>query len=130
MAEQEIKSFEEFWPYYVQEHSKPATRALHFAGTLSALACVAALATKGKWKWLPVALVPGYGAAWVGHFLIEKNRPATFKYPLWSFMADQKMFGLMLAGRMEEEIERIKAEEIKNEKTADAYLPPAVDDHD
>jgi hypothetical protein len=108
MAQQEIKSFEEFWPFYVEEHSKTATRALHFAGTATAFAFAAALAANGKWKWLPVALVPGYAAAWIGHFLIEKNRPATFKYPLWSFMADQKMFGLMLTGKMEEEIERLR----------------------
>jgi hypothetical protein len=113
MSEQEIKSFEEFWPFYVAEHSLPTTRALHFAGTATALACAATFVASRKWKWLPLALVPGYAAAWVGHFLVEKNRPATFKYPLWSFMADQKMFGLMLAGKMEEEIERIKAEEIK-----------------
>jgi hypothetical protein len=108
MAQHEIKSFEEFWPFYVEEHSQPATRALHFAGTATALVCVAALAAKGKWKWLPVALVPGYAAAWVGHFVVEKNRPATFKYPLWSFVADQKMFGLMLAGRMEEEVKKAR----------------------
>ena len=112
MAEQEIKSFEEFWPFYVAEHSQPATRALHFAGTATALALLATLTASGKWKWLPLALVPGYAAAWAAHFAVEKNRPATFKYPLWSFMADQKMFGLMLTGRMEEEIQRIKAEEI------------------
>lgn len=105
--ERGIKSFEEFWPYYVAEHSRPATRALHFAGTATALACVATLAAKGKWKWLPAALAPGYAAAWVGHFLVEKNKPATFKYPLWSFLADQKMFGLMLTGRMDEEIEKL-----------------------
>ena len=104
----EIASFEEFWPYYVAEHSKSATRALHFAGTAAALACAATLAAKKQWQWLPLALVPGYAAAWVGHFLVEKNRPATFKYPLWSFLADQKMFGLMLSGRMEEEIERLR----------------------
>lgn len=112
MRQQEIKSFEEFWPFYVAEHSQPTTRALHFAGTATALCCAATLAASGKWKWLPLALVPGYAAAWVGHFVVEKNRPATFKYPLWSFMADQKMFSLMLTGKMEEEIERIKAEEI------------------
>jgi hypothetical protein len=110
MAQQEIKSFAEFWPFYVEEHSRPATRALHFAGTATGLACVVALAANGKWKWLPLALIPGYAAAWAGHFLIEKNRPATFKYPLWSFLADQKMFGLMLTRRMEEEVEKLKAE--------------------
>ena len=103
----EIKSFEEFWPFYVAEHSRAATRALHFAGTAAGLATAAALAAGGKWKWLPLALIPGYAAAWAGHFLVEKNRPATFKYPLWSFMADQKMFALMLAGRMDEEVERV-----------------------
>jgi hypothetical protein len=113
VSQPEIESFEEFWPYYVAEHSLPKTRALHFAGTATALCCVATLTASRKWKWLPLALLPGYAAAWVGHFLVEKNRPATFKYPLWSFMADQKMFGLMLTGRMEEEIERIKAEETK-----------------
>jgi hypothetical protein len=113
MIEHEIKSFEEFWPYYVAEHSQPATRALHFAGTATALALAATLSLSGKWKWLPMSLVPGYAAAWAAHFLVEKNRPATFKYPLWSFMADQKMFGLMITGRMEDEIHRIKAEEIK-----------------
>jgi hypothetical protein len=113
VADQEIKSFEEFWPYYVEEHGKPATRQLHFAGTASALLCAGALMAKRKWRWLPVALVPGYAAAWVSHFLIEKNRPATFKYPLWSFVADQKMFGLMLTGKMEDEVEKIKLEGIK-----------------
>ena len=112
MSQPEIKSFEEFWPYYVAEHSQARTRSLHFAGTATAIACATLLAASGKWRWLPVALVPGYAAAWVGHFLVEKNRPATFKYPLWSFLADQKMFGLMLAGKMEAEIERLKAEEI------------------
>jgi hypothetical protein len=103
----EIKSFEEFWPFYVAEHSQPRTRALHFAGTAAGLATAAALMAGGKWKWLPLALIPGYAAAWAGHFLVEKNRPATFKYPLWSFLADQKMFALMLAGRMDEEVERV-----------------------
>src|SRR5687768_15329688 len=102
-----IKSFDEFCPYYVAEHSRPATRALHFAGTATALAFAATLAAKKKWRWLPLALIPGYAAAWVGHYAVEKNRPATFKYPLWSFMADQKMFVLMLSGRMDEEIKRL-----------------------
>lgn len=104
MTESEMKSFAEFWPYYVAEHSQPATRALHYAGTLTGLACAAALVAGGRWKWLPLAFVPGYAAAWAGHYFIEKNRPATFRHPLWSFLADHKMLALMLAGRMNREV--------------------------
>ena len=55
-----------------------------------------------------LGFVPGYGCAWLAHFLIEKNKPATFKYPLWSFMGDYKMIALMLSGRMNSEVERFK----------------------
>jgi hypothetical protein len=107
MAQQEeIKSFAQFWPHYVADHSQPATRALHLAGTAAALGCTASLIAKRKWKFLPLALIPGYGAAWVGHFFVEHNKPASFKYPLWSFIADYKMVALMLAGKMEAEVER------------------------
>ena len=101
-----MKSFEEFWPFYVREHSRPATRALHAAGTITATAFLFALAATGRWPWLPLALVPGYAAAWVGHFFVEHNRPATFKHPLWSLMGDYKMVALMLAGRMGAEADR------------------------
>ncbi len=104
----EFKSFSEFWPHYVAEHSKPATRALHFAGTAVGLAIAATLIARGKWRWLPLALVPGYGAAWVGHFFVEKNRPATFDHPLWSFMGDYKMIALMLRGEMYAEVDKAK----------------------
>lgn len=106
MSRQEMKSFQEFWPYYVAEHSKPATRALHFVGTVTATAFLVVLIALGKWYWFPLAFVPGYAAAWIGHFFIEHNRPATFKHPLWSFISDYKMVGLMLAGKMEDEVER------------------------
>jgi hypothetical protein len=110
MAQDEMKSFAEFWPHYVAEHSKPATRTLHAIGTGVGLACAVALVARRKWKLLPLAFIPGYGAAWASHFLIEKNKPATFDHPLWSFMGDYKMIGLMLRGRMEEEIERLGLE--------------------
>ena len=106
MSNNEIQTFKEFWPYYVAEHSKPATRALHFVGTVTATVCLVALIALGKWYWLPLAFVPGYAAAWIGHFFIEHNRPATFKHPLWSFISDYKMVGLMLAGKMDEEVAR------------------------
>jgi hypothetical protein len=102
----EFESFEEFWPYYLSEHSQPETRAMHAAGTTLATVCALALLAKGKWRWLPIALLPGYGAAWLSHFLIEKNRPATFHYPLWSFMGDYKMLALMIAGKLDGEIDK------------------------
>ena len=105
-----MKSFEEFWPHYVAEHSQPATRTLHAIGTTVGLACAVAFIARKKWKLLPLAFIPGYGAAWASHFLIEKNRPATFEHPLWSFMGDYKMIGLMLTGRMDEEIARLRLE--------------------
>ena len=102
MAQREFNSFEEFWPYYLAEHSKPGTRALHAIGTAAAVACALACIARGKWRLLPLALIPGYGAAWAAHFFIEKNKPATFDYPLWSFLADYKMIGIMIAGKMHE----------------------------
>src|SRR5712691_4140863 len=99
MSKQRFNSFEEFWPYYVAEHSKPVTRTLHALGTTAGLALLATCIARGRWKLLPLAFIPGYGAAWIAHFFIEKNRPASFDYPLWSFVADHKMLGLMLAGK-------------------------------
>lgn len=106
MGEKKIKSFKEFWPYYVGEHRSPLCRALHYAGTSTALA----LAGMGLMTFNPfmiaVAPVFGYGPAWIAHFFIEKNRPATFDYPLWSFLADFKMLGLALRGKMGDEVAR------------------------
>jgi hypothetical protein len=100
MQAREFKSFADFWPYYLSEHSKSATRALHCVGTLAAIAVLVFLIVIGKWWLFPLAAVPGYALAWVGHFFIEKNRPATFTYPLWSFMGDWKMLALMLTRRL------------------------------
>ena len=96
----QFKSFADFWPYYLGEHSKPATRRLHCVGSIAAIAALVTLIAIGKWWLFPLAFVPGYGCAWVGHFFIEKNRPATFTYPLWSFMGDWKMLALMLTGKL------------------------------
>jgi len=95
MTEREFKSFAEFWPYYLSEHSKLATRLMHVIGTISALAFVVIVIAIGKWWLFPLALAPGYAFAWTAHFFVEKNRPATFTYPLWSFMGDWKMLALM-----------------------------------
>lgn len=94
------KSFAEFWPFYLAEHSKPGTRLLHLLGTTVGLATAAYFIASGRWWLFPLGLIPGYGCAWMAHFLIEKNKPATFQYPLWSFMGDYKMIALMLTGRL------------------------------
>jgi hypothetical protein len=102
--ERRIQTFREFWPYYVGEHSHPLNRALHFIGSSLVLATLAtAIVTQRAWLF---ALLPviGYGFAWVGHFFVEKNRPATFKYPLWSFASDWVMWFKILTGRMGDEV--------------------------
>ena len=106
MSERKYRSFPEFWPHYVVEHSNPRTRLLHLAGTSIALGLVCYFIATGRWWLFPLALIPGYGMAWIGHFFIEKNRPATFQYPLWSFMGDYKMIWMMLTGQMGEEVKR------------------------
>lgn len=100
-------SFAEFWPYYVREHGQAATRWLHFCGTTLAIVVLITAIALGWW-WLLIAVpLAGYGLAWISHFTIEKNRPATFKYPLWSLWGDFKMWWLMLTGRMGSELRRL-----------------------
>ena len=101
-----IETFEEFWPFYVGEHLHPVNRALHYVGTSILFGSVAAAAVTLNPAWLLAAPL-GYGPAWIGHFFIEGNRPATFKHPAWSLRADLKMFGLAVRGKMGAEIERI-----------------------
>jgi hypothetical protein len=99
------ESYEQFWLYYAGEHSNATCRALHFVGTTLALAAVAAgVLISIRWLW--AAPVAGYLFAWIGHFVFEKNRPATFRYPLWSLRADFRMYRYMWIGRMGREIER------------------------
>jgi len=102
-----LTSFAEFWPYYVAQHMHPVNRALHFLGTSLAIACLAATVVS-PWSLLLVP-VAGYGPAWTGHAFFERNRPATFQYPLWSLRGDLRMYLLMWAGRMDEEVLRARA---------------------
>ena len=106
MTEQRFDSFDDFWPYYLAEHSDPTNRALHVGGLLAAAGVVGYAAAARKPKMLALAPAIGYGAAWIGHFFIEKNRPATFTHPLWSVMGDMKMTSMALTGRLDDELRR------------------------
>lgn len=115
MSDQDFRTFEEFWPFYVKEHRKKATRVLHFVGTTAAMACLAGgLLTKRRWL-LAVAPVVGYGPAWIAHFFVEGNKPASFKHPLWSLRADLVMWSKMVRFQMNDEVERVLREETERE---------------
>lgn len=104
--ERSCRSFAEFWPVYLREHSRPHTRALHYIGTSLVVALALFALFTGKWLWLLALPVAGYLFAWIGHFAVERNRPATFTYPLWSLAADFRMWWLWLTGRIGPELER------------------------
>jgi hypothetical protein len=106
MSDKRIATFKEFWPFYLGEHSLPSTRVMHFVGSWVALFNVAAFGFTLSPGYLLAAILSGYAFAWVSHFFIEKNRPATFTYPAWSFAADWKMWAFMLTGRLGSELER------------------------
>jgi hypothetical protein len=97
-------NWQEFWEFYVREHANKKTRQLHFIGTTGALAFAATAALTGKPRWLLAALASGYGFAWYSHFAIEKNKPATFKYPGKSLAADFVMWWKTLNGTMDAEV--------------------------
>ena len=104
--QERLGSFEAFWPHYLREHGRPATRAVHVAGSWAAAAVLVVGVLTGRWWLLLVALVVGYGAAWVSHLFIERNRPATFSYPLWSLRGDVRMAWLAATGRLNLELRK------------------------
>lgn len=102
-----IRSFQDFWPYYVRAHSKPRTRALHAIGSvLAILSLVLVLALSLSLWFLLAAPIVGYAFAWYAHFFVEHNKPATFGHPFYSLAADYRMLFLMMAGRMDAEVAR------------------------
>ena len=93
-------SFAEFYPFYLSEHANRTTWRLHFVGSSLALLCLTLLLGSGNAWWLLAAAIAGYGFAWFSHMVFEKNRPATFRYPLYSFMGDWVMYWQILTGRI------------------------------
>ena len=93
-------TFRDFYPFYLSEHRNPTCRRLHFVGSTLVLVIVVVAIVRRDARWLWLAPVAGYGFAWIGHFFFEKNRPATFSHPLYSFVGDWAMFRDILARRI------------------------------
>jgi hypothetical protein len=99
-----FRTYADFWPFYLGEHAKASTRAIHYVGTIAAtVALIAAIATQNWWGLIAVPFF-GYGPAWYAHFFVEKNKPATFEAPFWSLISDYRMCGLWLSGRLGHEL--------------------------
>jgi hypothetical protein len=99
--------FQSFWPFYISQHANRVCRLLHIYGTLAGLVVAVYAVLTGQWGKLALAPVIGYGFAWVGHFVFEKNRPATFRYPRFSFIGDFKLLKLYLTGELNDELDRL-----------------------
>ena len=106
MTTERIKTYREFWPFYLGEHSLPLTRAVHFVGTTLAAAQLIYALVSMTWQPLIGAVISAYFCAWTSHFFIEKNRPATFTYPGWSFISDWRMWALMAVRKLDGELKR------------------------
>lgn len=102
-------TFADFWPAYVRAHNRPATRAVHCVGTIAGWLLLGGALAVHRWWWISAALVVSYALAWISHFFLEHNRPATFDHPLWSWWADQRMVFLTMTGRMGDEVRKCAA---------------------
>lgn len=98
MAER-IKNYEEFYRFYLSEHQKTGTRVFHFLGTMIIFLVIGYVLYSGKERFLWYIPIAGYGFAWLSHAIFEKNRPATFRYPLWSLISDFRLFFDLLTGK-------------------------------
>lgn len=110
-AEKKYTTFSDFWPFYLREHSDFWNRTLHFVGSFIGLLLIIAAVYYQNIYYVLAALISGYAFAWIGHFFIEHNRPATFKYPLKSFLADWLMFLCILTGQIGKQLEKAKMQE-------------------
>lgn len=99
ITQKKYETFAEFYPAYLSEHANRVCRELHFAGSTLALVCLATALLTGSLWWVLGALLCGYGFAWVGHFWFEKNQPASFRQPIYSFIGDWVMYWQMLTGQ-------------------------------
>ncbi len=108
-----ITTYREFWPYYLAEHRRPATRLLHYIGTGVGIAFLIAFALTANLWFVPCAIVAGYAFAWAGHAFVEHNRPATFTYPTWSLVSDFRMFFLALSGGLGKELDRHAIDQVR-----------------
>ena len=101
-----IETYSEFWPYYLRAHSKAETRAVHLSGTAVATVALFAMFVSGNPWFIPAALIGGYAPAWFAHAFLERNRPATFRYPLWSLACEYRMAWAWLSGQIDDELEK------------------------
>lgn len=99
-------NYKEFWPFYLQEHAKPETRYLHYIGTALVIAIAMFALSTQRWPMLLALPVAGYFFAWVAHFFVEKNKPATFTHPWWSLVSDFRMFFHAITGTLGKELEK------------------------
>jgi hypothetical protein len=102
----DFKDYEEFWVYYLTQHLKPATRSWHFVGTSLVFLFIILAISFMKWWILLLAPLSAYGIAWISHFFIEGNKPATFGHPVWSLRADFRMYWFTLTRQLERELAR------------------------
>jgi len=96
----DFKTFSEFYPFYLNEHRNLICRRLHFVGSSLVLLVILYSMYTTRWSLLWLTPIMGYGFAWTGHYFFEKNRPATFIYPFYSFIGDWVMFKDILTGKI------------------------------